>query len=450
MVDQEAPEHAASRPCHNCGETAPATATYCTRCGAEIEPEILLEVETGRQHVRDHASQLRFRLSGNVEPGCGAALEAVLSGGPGEIEQRAPERRQTGRLDGKGGQAIFAFRFRPLVAGEFPLDRLRLSLLRADKPDAAHRYDLPDRSFFVRVADPELEGRQQAGIRIEGGIHVNVQDILASDMGSLFDIRTADKAQQGRADTGWQPIELRFTGTTDAAPCQAEGCDGPAAADEAFTCAHCSRTLCPSHADPARPGHCTACAEQAREEEFAEAISAVGAQPRPDPASAVLGKTTHAKPPFRARIWTEGGGGPARRDLAAVPRRSKGVFRIGDSFALNAQSERDCYLTLVDVGTSGNVYLLLQNHPLRAGAPVSLSGPDKSKRWLVNGPPGVERIKAFFTLRPVSLVPEKRSFAQLSPEETREISRHVSATRGRLGELPAEAWTDATCEFVIK
>ena len=38
------------------------------------------------------------------------------------------------------------------------------------------------------------------------------------------------------------------------------------------------------------------------------------------------------------------------RDISAVPRRFQGRLRVGDRFAVCVQADRDCYVTLVDVG----------------------------------------------------------------------------------------------------
>ena len=80
-----------------------------------------------------------------------------------------------------------------------------------------------------------------------------------------------------------------------------------------------------------------------------------------------------------------------------MSRDSKDCHAVGETFTLKMQTERDGYLTLLDVGTSGNVYKLLENYPLQAGVPTA-SGPDQSHEWVIGGPQGVEKLKAIVTL----------------------------------------------------
>jgi hypothetical protein len=153
---------------------------------------------------------------------------------------------------------------------------------------------------------------------------------------------------------------------------------------------------------------------------------------------------------LHARIWTERGARPATRDILTVARHNKDCYRIGDRFTLNVQTECDGYLTLLDIGTSGNVCQLLADYPLAAGAPVALSGPDQSREWVIGGPPGVERLRAFVTLQPVSLFPGVGSPGALSPQgRMSEIVADIEKAGSVLKRLPPGSWTDATCEFVV-
>ena len=133
-----------------------------------------------------------------------------------------------------------------------------------------------------------------------------------------------------------------------------------------------------------------------------------------------------------------------------VSRNSKGSYRIGEKLTLNVQADQDCHLTLVDIGTSGNVSVLLQNHPVRARALQVLSGPDESHEWIISGPPGIERIKAFFTLEPLALFPGATNFTPLGPSRRTPDIVTILKNAGRtLGEMPSQLWTDAMCEFAV-
>ncbi len=177
---------------------------------------------------------------------------------------------------------------------------------------------------------------------------------------------------------------------------------------------------------------------------------AAPASPQPGALQAML-ELTQPQAPFRARVWIDRQVFRHTRDIVTVPRDSRDCCRVGDRFTLNVQAAVDCYVTLIDVGTSGNVFLLLQNLPLRAGAPVTLCGPDEQQEWVVGEPPGIEQVKALFTRQPLQLFPQTAAFAPLAPSgNTRDIVTRIKQAGRRLQDMPADSWTDATCRFLVE
>jgi hypothetical protein len=160
---------------------------------------------------------------------------------------------------------------------------------------------------------------------------------------------------------------------------------------------------------------------------------------------------TQPHAPFRARVWIDRQTFPHTRDILTVARDSRDCCRIGEQFALRVQANVDCYVTLIDVGTTGRVSVLLQNHPIRAGAPVALDGPDDRREWVVGGPTGIEQIKALFTRQPLVLSSSTAPWGEPAAlEDTRDILARIRCAGARLQEMPADAWTDATCRFLIE
>ena len=163
-------------------------------------------------------------------------------------------------------------------------------------------------------------------------------------------------------------------------------------------------------------------------------------------------RITNPQPAFRARVWTERSKSYATRDLQTVARKDKDIvsYCIGEKFTLNVQVEKDCYLTLLDRGTSGNLCVLVQNQPVKAGKGLSLAGPDSEREWVVGEPEGVEQIKAFFTLKPLCLFPGSSSLAALlSPGQTRDITTEIDSASSTLEQMPVNSWTDAMSEFRV-
>ena len=92
----------------------------------------------------------------------------------------------------------------------------------------------------------------------------------------------------------------------------------------------------------------------------------------------------------------------------------------------------------------------MQNHPVKAGKPSSLAGPDSEREWVVGGPEGVEQIKAFFTVRPLCLFPGGDSLAGLAPPgQTKDIITETKNVSSTLEQMPVDSWTDALCEFTV-
>lgn len=84
-------------------------------------------------------------------------------------------------------------------------------------------------------------------------------------------------------------------------------------------------------------------------------------------------------------------------------------YKIGEKLTVNFKTDRDCYVTLVDVGTSGNVHILFPNrfsigNKVKANETYSVPAKDDGYKITVNGPPGTEIVRAIATLKPISFI----------------------------------------------
>jgi serine/threonine protein kinase len=164
---------------------------------------------------------------------------------------------------------------------------------------------------------------------------------------------------------------------------------------------------------------------------------------------AALLEMTQTRPAFHARVWIQRCTAQTR-DILTVTRDNRDRCRIGEEFFLHVQADVDCCVTLLDVGTSGKVSILLLNHRIPGGDVVTLSGPDANREWVVGGPAGIERIKALFTRQPLVL-PAARPMSPVAPSgQSRDIVTRVKQLGVTLEKMPADGWTDATCQFVIE
>jgi hypothetical protein len=381
---------------------------------------------------------------------CHVAVRLVLHGRGKHLEQDPSELEQYCRLGRRGESLVLSFPFRPGTAGDVPIETLRMVVSPVGRPEESAAFECPDRGLFVQIQD---EGcREGAGVRVEGGIHLDfsqLKEMYGSDVKDLLSLGAADRPAAA-TECRWEPVALRPAGPERRTACGFGSCGRPVAADHALACSRCRKRVCRKHEDESLPGHCKLCAEAVRQDAFSQKAKLIDSSRQPETLVNAINRVTQVRPSFSGRIWTDRSNRPTSRDIATVPRTSRDWFRVGERFTLNAQTDRDCYLTLLDLGTSGQVFVLLENHRLRSGPPAALNGPDESREWVVAGPPGIERIRALFTLQPLDVFAGVGPFALLDPQGRTDKAIERLRTAGlALERMPPDAWTDAGCEFVV-
>jgi len=140
-------------------------------------------------------------------------------------------------------------------------------------------------------------------------------------------------------------------------------------------------------------------------------------------------------PPFRVRLWTE-----------------KPTYAVGEKITFFFEAERDCYLTLLDIGTSGKLTVLFpnqfeKNNFVPRGRRVAVPEPHYGFNIDVSGPTGVERVKAIVTTEPFTLF-ENMNFANGFFGLTRD-GAGVRDFKLSPKQLAPNQWTDAAIEVLI-
>lgn len=112
-----------------------------------------------------------------------------------------------------------------------------------------------------------------------------------------------------------------------------------------------------------------------------------------------LGQVSNPSAPFRVEVSVNG----QASEGADAP-----TFHVGDKVTFRFKSDHDCYLTLVDVGTSGHVTVLFPNqfhadNFVKAGQVVSIPDGEMGFDIQVQGPLGKEMVKAFATVDKVDI-----------------------------------------------
>lgn len=131
-------------------------------------------------------------------------------------------------------------------------------------------------------------------------------------------------------------------------------------------------------------------------------------------------------------------------------------YRIGEKIVVYFRSDRDCYLTLLNIGTSGKLTVLfpnylVQNNFIKANTMYAIPGEEYPFDYELSGPPGIEKIKAIATTSKWNLLDlafSKKAF--FHSVETGIAARDISVVAKRMEEVPVDSWAEAVCEFVVE
>lgn len=144
-----------------------------------------------------------------------------------------------------------------------------------------------------------------------------------------------------------------------------------------------------------------------------------------------------AEPPVRP------GAPPAEQQLHVRIWTDKKSYRIGDMIHIGLRVNRDAYVTLVNIGTSGEVAIIYPNrfhpsHLVRGGEDVIIPPPASSFTLTVQPPPGFDQVRAIATAEPISLHASDfgggpgTTFRSLDRIQTRDLSVSIKSARDQV------------------
>jgi hypothetical protein len=129
-------------------------------------------------------------------------------------------------------------------------------------------------------------------------------------------------------------------------------------------------------------------------------------------------------------------------------------YRPGDTIEFSFKTDRDCYLTLIDVATEGVIRVIFPNkyspdNFVQAGRTYNIPG-DYNFRMKITGPAGMEKVKAIATTKPMSVFEMDFSggdyFFFEGKAGSRVITRGIGGLKSR---LERHTWTETELEFEI-
>ena len=135
----------------------------------------------------------------------------------------------------------------------------------------------------------------------------------------------------------------------------------------------------------------------------------------------------------------------------------KPAYRIGETVTFKLRVNRDAYVTLVDIGTSGDVTVLYPNrlhssHFVRGGQEVMIPPADAGFVLTAQGPPGFDQIRAIATDEPAKIHAsdfgaQRAVFRSLDRIQTRDLAVTIKNEREKV--TPTK-WAEHTIAVEIR
>ena len=159
------------------------------------------------------------------------------------------------------------------------------------------------------------------------------------------------------------------------------------------------------------------------------------------------------------QVWTAPAASAAAgsRDIKTVSIDKSTEYRIGEKIIVCFRATHDCYLTLLNIGSSGNLTMLFpnalhQDNFVRAHELYQIPAQGYSFEYQLQGPPGVEKLKAIATLEKVQLMeshftPSGPLFDTRAPTAA---ARDITVIKGKVDTLPSRQWAEAAWEFRVR
>jgi hypothetical protein len=120
----------------------------------------------------------------------------------------------------------------------------------------------------------------------------------------------------------------------------------------------------------------------------------------------------------------------------------KPVYRIGETIRFGLRVNQDAYVTLINIGTSGEVTVIYPNrfHPdhfVRSGRDVIVPPPDSGFSLTVQAPTGFDQIRAIATIDQIKIHPgnfagQPGTFRSLDRVQTRGLAVEIKEERNKV------------------
>lgn len=154
---------------------------------------------------------------------------------------------------------------------------------------------------------------------------------------------------------------------------------------------------------------------------------------------------------FFIKVWTERRAKRgSSRNILVVPKKGEfGQYRIGDGVTAYFQSSTDVYISMINIGPTGDITHIFPNeyssdNHVKGGKQYTFPDKDAPFEWILQEPAGTETIKVIATKIPVDIA--QFLDEQVSKAKTRNIGVRFKAPKT----LSADQWAEASCTLLVQ
>ena len=150
------------------------------------------------------------------------------------------------------------------------------------------------------------------------------------------------------------------------------------------------------------------------------------------------------------------GGGVSQQPFSVRVSVEKSQYVVGEKIIISVRTTHDCYLTLYDISTIGEVTQIFPNQYatdnfIQGGHDYPIPDQDDNFDFEITGPGGMERVRSVCTVEDVNLVESRKvdssgPFPTISQEARGEFDDSLDA---KLQVMPTERWAEASITFQV-
>jgi len=134
--------------------------------------------------------------------------------------------------------------------------------------------------------------------------------------------------------------------------------------------------------------------------------------------------------------------------------REGGTYYVGEKLTVYFQSNKNCYLTLLDFTPEGEVHQIFpnkweQDNYIRAGELRQIPAPHLYPYFEIGGPPGEEIIKAIATTTDRRLTPGEVNYEEGFPLISKSGKNFAFELKVIVKPIPPKQWAADTCYFYV-